>query len=60
MLKNARVIFWSIKDNINAVKLDILRDSMFHFSIVDLEYVKNSTFAIEFNTLMRDMNFHIQ
>ena len=58
MLKNARIIFWSIKDNINVVELDIIRDIMYYFNIVNLEYNKDVTFLIEFNILMKDMRFY--
>ncbi|MGL4676542.1 MAG: DUF3536 domain-containing protein [Brevinema sp.] len=60
MLRYARMLFWSVKIYMDPVRLDILRNLIYHFSTTELRSVKDPTFLVEYHTLMRDMGFLVK
>ncbi len=56
-LRSARMLFWSVKKYIDPMRLDILRNEMYHFSQTGIDDITDTSFLVEFNTLMRDMGF---
>lgn len=60
LLRELRMLFWTIKDFIDPVRLDILRNVIYEFHIKKNYPSADITFVIELNTLMRDMGFLIK
>ncbi|MGL4367595.1 MAG: DUF3536 domain-containing protein [Brevinemataceae bacterium] len=56
-LKNVRTIFVGIKNNIAAEYFDVMRDIVYEFYKANINTLKDSQFIIEFNTLMKSMEF---
>ncbi|MGL5956930.1 MAG: DUF3536 domain-containing protein [Brevinema sp.] len=60
MLRYARMLFWSIKIYMDPIRLDILRNLIYHFSTTELYVIKDPVFLVEYHTLMRDMGFLVK
>lgn len=59
MVKQARIVFWEIKEYIHPINMDILRDYIYRFYMKKAPFPQHSQFTEEFYTLMNSMEFTV-